>query len=798
MTARQWIALSAAAVLLCALHAPAAETVALETLVYKTLENVREAWKPINSATPPVDLAKGPGGQTLLRLSCPFRNHHQWRVGWDLRGRWDLSGCQEIRVRARADGGEQASMAVYLHSGDGWYREHLAAPAQWRTVRLTPKNFSSEGSPGGWDSIDRIRLSVSRGAGEDREVLIASMEAITAEPRVTVYHNDAVKRDADYIARRVRYACNSLDRLGVPYRIAGDEALADGVPARTAVLLLPVNPKVPKAADAAIEEFLAGGGKLIGCDLLTEPVLRRLGVRFKDGEQIDPSLLDSVDFERTGGEAPAVIRLRPHRGRRILPDEGTRIAARWIGEDGNPTNLPAVTHNENGYYVGAPFSNFYPYGDDELLLRLLGRVDPKGMRAAYEHQMQRLGDIAGLETTEQIVQAVGAAQDPKRRQRAEESLSQAEQLAAKAREAAKKSNWPEATALARQAHQAYLMAYACTVPPRRDEIRAVWCHKPGGVPYIGWEAGARLLKKNGFNTLIANMLWGGAAAFDSEVLPMMNVAKERGDQVAECVAAARKYGLKIHIWQCTWALGGRTPAAFREELRQQRRLQMNPQGETLNWLCPSSDENQQMALNALLEVIKKYDIDGVHLDYIRYNPAGCYCPRCRRKFQETYGVKVDNWPEDVVNGPLRESYQQFRRDNITRFVANLNAQARALDDDIQISAAVFWDWPSARERVGQDWVKWIREGYLDFVCPMTYTTEPADFEYRTITTSRYVNGAIPLLPGIGATLGQTPDQTLHQVLITRKHDTGGFTLFEYYPVLAEYFLPVLGAGATSD
>ena len=65
-------------------------------------------------------------------------------------------------------------------------------------------------------------------------------------------------------------------------------------------------------------------------------------------------------------------------------------------------------------------------------------------------------------------------------------------------------------------------------------------------------------------------------------------------------------------------------------------------------------------------------------------------------------------------------------------------------------------------------------------------------------TTGWVAGKTRLVPGIGAVLGQTPDVTLRQILITRKHKTAGFILFDYQPRLADEWLPMLRMGATAE
>ena len=80
---------------------------------------------------------------------------------------------------------------------------------------------------------------------------------------------------------------------------------------------------------------------------------------------------------------------------------------------------------------------------------------------------------------------------------------------------------------------------------------------------------------------------------------------------------------------------------------------------------------------------------------------------------------------------------------------------------------------------------------------MEYTTSAAAFEARARATAGWVGGKIPLMHGIGATLGQRPDQTLQQILIARKHSRDGFVLFQLGPMSAEEHLPLLRLGVTS-
>jgi uncharacterized lipoprotein YddW (UPF0748 family) len=94
-----------------------------------------------------------------------------------------------------------------------------------------------------------------------------------------------------------------------------------------------------------------------------------------------------------------------------------------------------------------------------------------------------------------------------------------------------------------------LEAYCQAQQGAPAEFRAFWCHSAFGVDGIDWDEAIRRLAENGFTAILPNMLWGGVAFYDSSVLPVESQVARRGDQIAKCLAACRKYGVQIHIWK---------------------------------------------------------------------------------------------------------------------------------------------------------------------------------------------------------------------------------------------------------
>ena len=135
---------------------------------------------------------------------------------------------------------------------------------------------------------------------------------------------------------------------------------------------------------------------------------------------------------------------------------------------------------------------------------------------------------------------------------------------------------------------------------------------------------------------------------------------------------------------------------------------------------------------------------------------------------------------------------------ITALVAAVSREARKIRPGLKISAAVFGSYPACRESVAQDWPEWVKAGYLDFVCPMDYTANGAEFVSLVRGQVKLIDGRIPLYPGIGATatgIHMTPEQVLQQIRDTRSLGASGFAIFNFDAVTAVSIVPGVGQGS---
>ncbi len=140
-----------------------------------------------------------------------------------------------------------------------------------------------------------------------------------------------------------------------------------------------------------------------------------------------------------------------------------------------------------------------------------------------------------------------------------------------------------------------------------------------------------------------------------------------------------------------------------------------------------------------MHLVRQYDVDGLHLDRIRYPEFAAsgqtptngtnigYNKTSVRRFNEHYGRTGNPLPSDA-------DWKQWRRDQVTNFVRRVYLSAVDEKPHLKVSAALIafggigsteaaWNSAEAYWRVYQDWRAWTEEGILDLAIPMAYKRE---------------------------------------------------------------------------
>jgi|GEM_PF-375375 len=144
-------------------------------------------------------------------------------------------------------------------------------------------------------------------------------------------------------------------------------------------------------------------------------------------------------------------------------------------------------------------------------------------------------------------------------------------------------------------------------------------------------------------------------------------------------------------------------------------------------LDPGHPAAAQYTVDVLLYLVRHYDIDGLHLDYIRYYGADYGYNRVSvDRFRAAYGGSG-------LPDPADEQWKAWRREQVTTLVRRIYLEALSVKPDLVVSAATIawgdgpnqtgWENTSAYRSVFQDWRAWLEEGILDLAVPMNYDRE---------------------------------------------------------------------------
>jgi uncharacterized lipoprotein YddW (UPF0748 family) len=780
----------------------------VENCRYDDDSAAQAVWEPMRG-TLPVTVAHM-NGRPALRFPCKFTGESAARASWDRKANIDLFLCRGIQLKLYcADPKPVSYFSLYLQSGDGWYHGTFFPELTngWNTLSILKHEMSIEGNPAGWDRITGLRLSAWRGQMADTEFYLSDLRMIGllgADTGVLIVRAASVlqgrEADARDIGQHAERMAQHFDALDLGCSIIDDLAITRDRITAAALIVLPHNPSLPDAAARLLIDRVRNGGKLLVFYSVPEQLRSLLHVM--DGQYVKAS--NSIPFasirfdEDALPGAPPIVSQKSWNIHAFRAADGGREFAQWCDAQGNSTGYPAVVGSTNGLVMTHVLLPDNLEQKRDLLLALAGYLVPNLWQQTLAADIARLGAIGGCQSFDDAVAHITKADGST--QRAGSLLQEARQLRDSALHSADQRLYPQARAQAAAAAQRLLEAYGRVQTALPGEFRAFWCHSAFGLEGASWDDAVHRLAENGFTAIFPNMLWGGAAFYPSRILPVAQPVDSRGDQIAQCLAACRKYGLQMHVWKVNWNLGHAAPKDFVETLRRQHRLQADVQGKEELWLCPSHPVNQELEINSMVEIARRYAVDGLHFDYIRYPSADyCFCSGCRSRFQRALKKTIPQWPQDVLaDGRLRATWLDWRRRNITAVVKAVSQKARAVNPNIKISAAVFSNWSTDRDSVGQDWKLWCDRGYVDFVCPMDYTSSNRRFENMAVQQLRWA-GQTPCYPGIGASASTSrfgPDQVIDQILITRRLDTRGFIIFNYGISESQDLLPLLGSGIT--
>ncbi len=284
----------------------------------------------------------------------------------------------------------------------------------------------------------------------------------------------------------------------------------------------------------------------------------------------------------------------------------------------------------------------------------------------------------------------------------------------------------------------------CTFEPTmpKYEIRAVWLATIGG---IDWPHSYKQepqkkelcqildsLKKVGINTVIMQARVRATTIYSSSLEPWDGCitgtpGKSPGyDPLAFAIDECHKRGMQLHAWVVTIPVGKWNGLGC-SELRRNMPGLIKKIGEE-GFMDPESEQTGEYLAKVCGEIVDKYDVDGIHLDYIRY---------------------PEKWKLRVSRSKGREYIT-----NIVKAISKevktkkpwvmLSCSPIGKHDDLLRYRSNGWN---ARTAVCQDAQQWLSDGLMDALFPMMYFRNNQFFPFA-IDWQEHANGRL-VVPGLG-------------------------------------------------
>lgn len=283
-------------------------------------------------------------------------------------------------------------------------------------------------------------------------------------------------------------------------------------------------------------------------------------------------------------------------------------------------------------------------------------------------------------------------------------------------------------------------------PPVMREFRGVWV---ASVSNIDWpsrpglpvaEQKAELLAmldraaEMRLNAVVLQVRPAADALYPSELEPWSEyLTGEQGrapepfyDPLAFAVEEAHRRGLELHAWFNPYRArhpSARTPESPTHIARTRPDLVKRYGG--FLWMDPGEPEVQDRSVTVMMDVVRRYDVDGIHIDDYFYPYP----------LRDSAGRTTDfpdepSWRRYQAAGG-RLGRDDWRRDNVNRFVERIYGEIKREKPWVRFGVSPFGIWRPghpAQVRTAFDQYAmiyadarlWFREGWLDYFTPQLY------------------------------------------------------------------------------
>lgn len=272
------------------------------------------------------------------------------------------------------------------------------------------------------------------------------------------------------------------------------------------------------------------------------------------------------------------------------------------------------------------------------------------------------------------------------------------------------------------------------------EMRGIWVASVGNLDYPqsptadAWQLRVQMdevldnCQDMGFNTVFLQVRPSGDALYKSDIFPWsryltgtQGTAPSDGfDPLEYAVNEAHKRGMQLHAWINPYRvtnssndndkLAANNPAVLRPDL-----VLTDSSGKM--YLNPGEADSIDIILEGIREIVRNYDVDGIHMDDYFYPSSGFDDSAAYFKYQDAYPNKAD-----------------WRRSMVTTLISCARDAVKEIKPNCMFGVSPSGIWANAGDTPGgsntngsssyhslyADTKLWVEREYLDYIMPQIY------------------------------------------------------------------------------
>ena len=315
--------------------------------------------------------------------------------------------------------------------------------------------------------------------------------------------------------------------------------------------------------------------------------------------------------------------------------------------------------------------------------------------------------------------------------------------------------------------------------------------------------------KNKINKIFFQIRGRGDALYESQLVPKYERLDSLFDPLHYVLEKTKNTEIEIHAWFNAYILWSKSsppinlehfyytcPECLATDINGKNDKDINlNQNHSNNWegvfLSPIHKKVNNHLLFVIDELLKTYDVDGLHLDYVRfhdifygYNAIGI----------DTFINKYNFNPRDLDRGiistrfgfleskvdSLQNLWDNYKLDSITNLIKSTKDLIESNSIDIDLSVAVKPNIIDSKYRWSQDWLYWLNKNLIDYAVIMNYEADINKFNlHNKLIKNRLNNNDIKkIVVGI-STFNQNALNASDKIILSRLNGFENFSIFNY-------------------